>query len=289
MNRFIALQKVVELGSISKAAQAMGYTQSAVSQMLMSLENEISIKLVNRSRTGVKLTVEGAELYPYIERFANQYSAIQEKINEIKSLELGIVRMGTLASISVQWLPSLLKEFQSRYPGVEFVIHQGDYESIQQWIKNGTIDFGFVTPPAVDGIQTIPLKEGEMLAVLPEHHRLASYEVVPLQELQKEPFILLEEGNYYEPLEAFRKLGIEPDVKYILHDDYAIMAMVEAGLGVSIMAKLILDRRSYRLALRPTDPPVTRHLAIGYKDVSALPMAAKRFLDLLISHLDRLP
>lgn len=124
MNRYIALQKIVELGSFSKAAEKLGYTQSAMSQMIASLEDELSIKLLNRFRTGAKLTIEGAEIYPYMERTIYAYLAVQEKAKEIKGLETGIIRMGTLASISAHWLPALLKEFKAQYPNVEFVIHK---------------------------------------------------------------------------------------------------------------------------------------------------------------------
>ena len=289
MNRYLALQKVVELSSFSKAAVALGYTQSAMSQMIASLEQELSIKLLHRSRTGVRLTIEGAELYPYLERTIYQYIAAQEKAKEIRGLETGVIRMGTLASISAHWMPSLLKEFQERYPHVEFVIHQGDYTSIQEWIKTGAVDFGFVNPKAVSGMETIVLKEGAMLAVLPETHPLAAEEVVPLDLLAAEPFILLEEGHYYEPLEAFHSVGAVPNVKYTIHDDYAIMTMVEAGLGVSILAELVLHRTNYRLALRPTAPPVSRTIAIGYKERTSLPIASKRFIEHIQTHLAELP
>lgn len=289
MNRYIALQKIVELGSFSRAAEALGYSQSAMSQMITSLENELSMKLVNRFRTGTRLTPEGAEIYPYIEGLVYQYRAMREKTDEINGLERGTIRMGTLASISAHWLPGLLKDFQSRYPAVEFVIHQGDYTSIREWIKTGMIDFGFISPAAAGGIETLPLKKGKMLAVLPEGHPLAALDVIPLARLAPEPFILLEEGHYYEPLEAFRAIGCAPNVQYTIHDDYAIMTMIEAGLGVSILAELILHRTSYRLALRPTDPPITRTIGIGYKNQASLPMAARRFIDLLRLHVDELP
>lgn len=289
MNRYIALQKIIEMGSFSKAADAMGYSQSAMSQMIASLEEEMSIKLVNRFRTGAKLTLEGKELYPQIEKLIYQYNSVQEKIKEIKGLETGIIRMGTLASISAHWLPNLLKEFQEQYPGVEFVIHQGDYTSIYEWIKTGAVDFGFVNPKAVTGIETTVLKEGVMLAVLPETHPLAEKEVIPLELLAKEPFILLEEGHYYEPLEAFRSIGTAPNIKYTIHDDYAIMTMVEAGLGVSILAELVLHRTNYKIRLCATEPEITRTIAIGYKDRAGMPIACKRFIALLQSHLHELP
>lgn len=289
MNRYIALQKVVELGSFSKAAEAMGYSQSAMSQMISSLEEEMSIKLINRFRTGAKLTLEGEKLYPQIEKLIYQYYSVQEKTKEIKGLETGTIRMGTLASISAHWLPGLLKEFQEKYPGVEFVIHQGDYTSIYEWIKTGAVDFGFVNPGAVSGIEIIPLKEGAMPAVLPKDHPLGELDVIPLELLAREPFILLEEGHYYEPLEAFQSVGVSPNIKYTIHDDYAIMTMVEAGLGVSILAELVLHRTNYDIKLCATNPPVFRKIAIGYKDRASMPIACSRFIELLQSHLDELP
>ena len=197
--------------------------------------------------------------------------------------------MGTLASISAHWLPELLRDFRDRYPGVEFVIHQGDYASIQEWIRTGAVDFGFVNPKAVSGMETLVLKEGAMLAVLPENHPLAELETVPLELLAREPFILLEEGRYYEPLEAFRSLHVTPNIQYTIHDDYAIMTMVEAGLGVSILAELILHRTNYRLARRPTVPEVSRTIAVGYRDRNSLPAASKYFIDRLVKRVEELP
>lgn len=211
------------------------------------------------------------------------------KAKEIRRLESGVIRIGTLASISAHWMPELLKDFQAQYPGVEFVIHQGDYTSIQEWIKTGAVDFGFVNPQAVNSLETIILKDGPMLAVLPENHPLAQMDAVPLDALAAEPFILLEEGHYYEPLEAFKAIGSKPNIKYTIHDDYTIMTMVEAGLGVSILAELVLHRTNYRIALRPTTSSISRTIAIGYKDRTCLPIAAKRFIECLLKHVSALP
>jgi len=289
MNRYIALQKIVELGSFTKAAEALGYTQSAISQMISSIEDELSIKLLYRSRAGIKLTLEGAELYPFIERTILQYQTIQEKVKEIRGLDTGVIRIGTLASISCHWMPQLIKEFQELYPNVQFILHQGDYSSIQEWIKVGAVDFGFITPAAVTGLQTIVLKEGNMLAVLPENHRLASKSNINLHEIVNEPFILLEEGHYSEPLESFHACNLEPNIKLRIHDDYAIMTMVEAGLGISILAELVLRRTNYNIVLLPIDPPITRTLAIGYKDKNSLTIASKYFIQYLISNIDMMP
>ena len=289
MQRYIALQKIVESGSFSRAAEILGYTQSGISQMISSLEDEMSLRLLNRSRSGVKLTPEGEALYPFIERSIFQYQAMQEKAKEIRGLEAGLIRIGTISSITCHWMPQLIRKFQLRYPNVQFLFHQGDYSSIPEWIRSGAVDFGFIAPEAVRDLQTITVKEGEMLAVLPEGHRLAGEEKIRLEELTAEPFILLVEGHFSEPLNAFHSAGLEPDVKYRIHDDYAIMTMVEAGLGVSILAELVLRRTCYRIVILPLEPKVMRTLAVGYKDRDSLPIASRYFIDFIMENLDELP
>ncbi len=90
-------------------------------------------------------------------------------------------------------------------------------------------------------------------------------------------------------MEAFKEAGITPDIRYTIHDDYAIMTMVEAGLGVSILAELMLRRTSFDTVCLPIEPPICRTLAIAYKEKSSLPIASKYFIDYLLSHRDELP
>ena len=130
MKRYLALQTIVEVGSFAKAAEIMVYTQPALSQIIASLEDEIGIKLLTRTRTGSALTEEGRELFPYIERTIYQYNASLEKIKDIKGLKTGIIRMATVTSISMTWLPTVIKDFHTKYPEVEIIMHQGDYTMI---------------------------------------------------------------------------------------------------------------------------------------------------------------
>lgn len=289
MNRYLVLQRIVELRTFTKAADELGLTQSAVSQSVSSLEEELHIKLLNRSKNGAKLTAEGELLFPHIEKACYELRAIEERARELRGLETGTVRIATMGSVSAHWLPGLIAKFQKRWPNIEFALLQGDYTATEEWIKSGAVDFGFVNPHAVSGIKTFPVKDGRMLAVLPDGHPLASFAAIPLKLLAQEPFILLEEGGYSEPLKAFEEQSLSPDIRYTIHDDYAIMNMVEAGLGVSMLAELMLRRLSYKLILRPTDPEVIRPISVGYKDALSLTTAARRFLDLLRSEIPNLP
>lgn len=288
MKRYIALKRIVDLGSFARAAEDMGYTQSALSQTIASLENELGMKLLTRSRTGSTLTEEGKELYPYIEATIYQYHASLEKAKDINGLETGIIRIGTVSSVSVNWLPQIIKKFHKKYPGVEFVLLQGDYDMIEEWVKTGAVDFGFVSSEHVKGIEVFPLLEDTFSAVLPPGHELTDYDVVPLDILAKEPFIMLEMGNHSECEYAFKQAGIWPNVKYTLHDDYAIMAMVEENMGVSILADMVMRRVNFDIEKRPLDPPVTRLISIGYRNKLELTVAARKFIDDIIKYVNEL-
>ena len=289
MNRYLALQKIIELGSFTKAAEALGYTQSAVSQMIASLEQELSLTLLIRSRHGIQLTSEGMALYPFLQQTVSQYLAMRQKADEINGLESGVIRVGTVSSVTCHWMPQLIRGFQANYPQVQFVFHQGDYSSIPEWIHTGQIDFGFINPLANSNLTAQIVKTGEMLAVLPQNHPLAQQEKIRLADLAKEPYILLEEGEYNEPMAAFNAAGLTPNIQYTLHDDYAIMTMAEAGLGISILAELVLRRTNYNIVCRSIDPPVYRTLAVVYKNKDSLPIASKYFISYLLQHKDKLP
>lgn len=290
MNRYIALQKIVELGSFTKAAEILGYTQPAISQMITALEKELSIKLLYRSRQGVRLTIEGERLFPSIQKTVFQYQSMQEIAKEIRGLDSGTIRIGTLSSISCHWLPQLIQAFQEKYPNVEFILHQGDNNSIPEWIRTSEIDFGFVNLDVLfhaSGARFI--KEGEYRAVLPPSHPLANAPYITLEKLAKEPFLVIEEGSLSKPLEAFRQAGLEPTVRLRVHDDYSILSMVEAGIGVSILPELVLKKTNYKVAVRPLNPVVTRKIGLVAKGKNELPIASKYFIDFLFAHINELP
>lgn len=289
MNRYIALQKIVELGSFTKAADVLGYTQPAISQIISSLERELSIKLLYRSRYGIHLTLEGERLFPSIKKTVAGYQAMLEISKEIKGLNSGTIRIGTISSISCHWLPGLIKQFQEVYPNVQFVLHQGDYTSIPEWVRTGEADFGFVNPDAIPGVKTRFIKTGELRAVLPVNHPLAETKYITLDKLAKEPFLLLEEGALSEPLEAFKQAGLEPNVRLCVHDDYSILSMIESGLGVSILPELVLRKTNYLVAILPIKPVLTRKIGLIMKDKNSMPIASKYFIDFLFEHIADLP
>lgn len=282
MNRYKALVTIVEVGSYTRAAEILGYTQPAISQMIASLEKEIGITLLYRSRRGVRPTPEGERLLPTIRATVQQYEALHRMEEEIKGLDIGTVRIGTVSSVSCHWLPSIIERFWAEYPNVQLELLQGDYSSICDWVQTGVVDFGFVNPAAAKGLETVFLQADSFVAVLPKTHPLAQQPSVSLRDLASEPYLLLEEGRFNEPLEAFRAAGIAPNIRLAMHDDYSILSMVERGLGYSLLAELVLQKTAYDVAVRPIEELVTRTMALAIKDRRALSVASKRFMDFII-------
>lgn len=281
--------KVIELGSFTKAAENLGYSQSSVSQIVKNLENELGAVLIERKKDGITLTRDGEAFYPYIESILSAECALSEKKRELNGLTNSIITIGTFTGISRTILPALMKQFQDLYPTVSFVLQQGEYTSIAEWIKNGTVDFGFVNQNAVLNVETKPLYEEQMMAVASTDHYFANKKAVSLSEIAKEPFILLDEGEYSVPLMAFSEYSLTPNINYKVYDDYTILAMVRQKLGVSMIYERVLQGFEQGLAIRPIKERPGRTIALAYKNLKTMSHSAGKFAEFIIQNFDSQP
>ena len=252
--------------------------------MVQTLEEELCATLFHRSKSGITLTPDGQEYLPFIRAVCNACDELRRKRREMEGLEGSVIRIGTFTSVSRNWLPLLIKQFKELYPSVQFELLQGEYTNISQWIKEGSVDFGFVNPTAVSGLKTIPLYQDEMLAVLCPGHPLAVQKRLTLQSLAAEPFILLDEGEHSVVLDAFASEGLTPNLQYKVYDDYSIVSMVEQGLGVSVLYRPVLQNIAQNLVTLPLDSPVTRTVAVACRDSRALSGASRTFLRFIEKH-----
>lgn len=163
ISKYKAFIKVVECKNITKAAEELGYTQSGISHMIRDLEEECTFKLLTRSKAGVKLTENGKLLLKPLQEIINGYEKFQQTVNVINGLETGIIRIGTFTSISVQWLPSIMKKFQKDFPKIEIQLFDGSCIEIEKWLEEGKIDCGFLTNSSNYKFDFVPLKEDRMM------------------------------------------------------------------------------------------------------------------------------
>ena len=164
---------------------------------------------------------------------------------------------------------------------MDFQLFNGDYHDIDTWLGAGSVDLAFTTLPARPGCSCVPLYEDALAAVLPKGHPLAAGPVCPVEELAKEPFISLLESSNHDVRRAFRALSVKPNIRFETKDDYAVIAMVRQGLGVSIMPSLLLRGNTDGVEIRPIDPPASRTIALAAASDAPGP-AASRFAEFAV-------
>ena len=147
--KYLAFVKTVETGSFTRAAQELDYAQSSISKMVSDLETEWGMALMERSKKGVCLTSAGEQILPFLRKVLQDHQKLEGQICRMNGLETGVVRIGTFASVAINWLPNLFAALQRDYPGIEYEMLLGDYEEVEHWIDEGRVDCGFLRLPTL--------------------------------------------------------------------------------------------------------------------------------------------
>ncbi|KUO49913.1 MAG: hypothetical protein APF76_01690 [Desulfitibacter sp. BRH_c19] len=231
------LKTVVETGSFTKAGEVLSLSQSAVSHAIASLEEELEISLLHRSRTGVTLTYAGEQLIINIRAVLNHTRQIEYKAAKIIGHEIGKIRVGSFLTASTELFPGMVKQFKSIYPKIEVELFEGGYDDITEWISSGVVDIGFVILPN-KSFDIVSVISDEYVVILPQGHPLEDRDTIELIDIANEPFIMPLAGCefYIEPL--FSKYKVRPNIQFKIEHTATIIALVNAGMGISIVPSL---------------------------------------------------
>ena len=279
--KYLAFVKTVEKGSFTKAAEDLNYAQSSISKMIADLEKEWNITLLERGRNGICLTSSGEQILPKVRTIMNDFQELEGFVNQLNGLQTGVVRIGTFASVAINWLPDIFAEFQKDYPGIEYEMLMGDYAEIEHWIEEGRVDCGFLGLSSNTNLDTVLLKKDEYKVVLPVGHPLAQKEKVDIKELENQPFLLLEHGGKTEVSELLEMYNVHPQIRFTTWEDYAVMSMVERGLGIGILPDMILQRIPYKIEIRSLEIPYYRDICLAMKNRNRLTPATQKFMEYL--------
>ena len=278
--KFRALLTAIDKGSLTAAAAELGYTQAGLTNMMNSLENELSIGLLIRSKSGVRLSAAGRRLLPDIRAFVEAADRLEVSTQHLREAGASSLRVGAYSSVARHWLPTILTEFRKICPDTDVSISMGGNKGIHDLVRNGELDCAFASchPSLRHGLDWISVKKDPLVAVLPKGHPLSARPVCRVEDVAKESFISLLEASNHDARRALEAVGMKPNIRFRTKDDYAVIAMVRQGLGVSIMPSLLLRGNGEGIEIRPIDPPASRTiaLAIPSPDPSA---ATRRFAD----------
>lgn len=275
-----ALLTAADLGSISRAAEALGYTQSGVTHIIRALEDEAGFPLLLRGNRGVKLTADGERLAPLLRELIHATDRLEQEMALTRGVESGLVRIGTYSSISLHWLPSILEAFQARYPNIEVELLEGNALEIEDWLSSGRIDIAYTSLRPNYTFDTIKILDDPMYAVLPKNHPRAHDRSFPITAFKGEPFLVYVSDTKPEAdlAQAMEMAGVSATAKFSSNFDMTILAMVEHNLGITIMPRLILQGSIADVAAIPIEPRISRSLGIAVRSMAEASPAMQRFI-----------
>ena len=262
------LLKTVELGSLSRAATAMGYTQSAASYAIQSLEEELGVTMLHRSKRGTQLTTDGAFLISYVRDCVSSVNKLYTTAHFIQGVQIGVLRVAAFSSIMITCLPEVIRRFHTAFPNITIDILSGTgrYAEMEEYLLNGTVDCSFVSLPISPKLHCDELLVDQLYLILPLHHPLAAKSgPISFAELETLPFIMPADGKNEEITTLCREYNFTPKIAFTMSDDISILGMVENELGCTITSGLILKHFHYRVAIKELEVHPHRTICLAVR------------------------
>lgn len=285
--RLRAFVETVEKGSVKAAADSLGYTPSAISQLITALEKELGITLFTRSQKGMRPTTEGREMLPLVRAYLTHEEELYTFAAELKGITRGKLTIASYPSIATTWLPEIVRSFKNDYPGIQISLMESIKSDIFRHFEQNEADLAFLAYSEPMPYEWIPLSRSNIIAAVPEDHRLAEADRFPIKECENEDFIMGSWGKEMEILEILEQNDVHPEIKYTTYDTPASLAMVRMGLGVSFVNELSARFWNEHLVKMPLDPPQTITFGVAFPTREHMTGAAKKFLDYTLSYFSR--
>ena len=264
--KLYALLAAIDRGSLTAAASELGYTQSGLTHMMNSLETELGLNLLVRSKSGVRLSPAGLELLPRMRAFLNAADELEKDADRLRQRSFTSLRLGAYSSIARHWMPDILSEFKRDCPDTQVLLTMNSVGALYTSVRNDELDCAMVSyqESLCQGLGWIPLWQDELLAILPEDGQ-AAVASFPVEGFEGADFLMPSLGFDLDILPALvgrdgRK--VNPSVHNTNLDDASIVSMVEHGLGVSMLSRLVMEDMHYKVRVIPLEPPAYRSLGI---------------------------
>jgi DNA-binding transcriptional LysR family regulator len=266
--RLKVLFEVVGRGSFSAAAEALDYTQSAVSQAIARLEAETGATLVVRDRRGVRPTVAGAVLLEHAELILAQVRAAEDDVAAVLGIRGGRLRVASFPSAGAALMPQAIASFRRRHPKVQLSLAEGEPEEIVPRLRAGEFDLALLfefpgvedqTDASAGGPEQLavtPLLDDPMHVALPGEHELASKSGLTLWDLRGEDWVQTSASSpcARHVVRSCLASGFEPHVAFESDDYETVQGLVAAGVGVALIPRLALTHRHPGVVVRSLEP-----------------------------------
>jgi DNA-binding transcriptional LysR family regulator len=278
---------LAETESFTKAAQINSVTQSAVSQQISSLERIFKSLLIERSKKRFRLTREGQVLYDYSKQIIQTYESLHSKLQELKDIISGTIRVATIYSIGLHDLPPYIKKFMKSYPTVNIHVEYRRANQVYEDVHSNVVDLGLVAYPVKDSkLEVLSLRKEPLVLICHPQHPFAKQKAIKLKQLVDQKVIGFEPDIPTRKAldKILREYGVE--VKHVMEFDNVetVKRAVEIDAGVSIVPLGTVTQEVSKQTLAAVeieDGEFFRPLAAIYKKNKVLSPAMKQFLSIL--------
>ena len=265
------------MGSLSAAAQKLGYTQSGMTHMMNGLEDEFGFSILQRGYYGIKLTPAGERIIPKIRQLVMCEEALENEIELVKSYGDNVLRIGAFSSMAGTWLPGIVERFNHEFPDIVVNIQTGTVAELYGGLDEGRFDICFGTKNAKYDFKWVPLEKDRFYAILQKDYPTDEDEF-DIKRFNGTKFLMPGLGFDDDISAVFSANNVRPFVTPTYVDDPAIISMVEHGLGISMLSELIIKDRIEAVKVLPIVPEVSRTLALSMKQDKVMTLPLKRLV-----------
>jgi DNA-binding transcriptional LysR family regulator len=267
---------VVDEGGFTAASRRLGLSQPAVSRAVASLEKELGLPLLVRGRDAVSLTDAGSLALAHAREVVRHLTSMRTEVSALAGEITGTLSLASLPSVTGTLVAPQLRIFAERHPAVTIRLLEGSELEVRDWLDQGAAEAGVVSLP-IKGLDSAVLGTQDMVAVVPADNRLAGWDEVDYVELAKEPFIRSTGGCAEVFTPVAKRVGVEFDVAFEAREMSAVLEIVRAGLGVSILPLAGLPALPDEVVVRPLVPRTIRRLGVAVSASASAP--ARAFLE----------
>ncbi len=277
---------VAGTGSFSRAAEQSHVSQPSLSQQILKLEDELGARLFDRLGRSVRLTDLGKTFLPRARAVLRELEAARGDVAERKDSVSGAVTVGVIPTVSPYFLPPQLTAFSGKFPQAQLIVVEEITSVLLDRLRAGAIDIAILALP-IRGheFDAVPILTERLFAALPKTHKLASRSSVSLKELSSEPFLLLRDGHCFRDnaLAACDRARLHPRVIFESGQFSSLLSMVGAGMGVSIVPEMAIEKNSQCRYIRIADDQAVRTIGAVVLRGRSLTRAHQSFLSLVCS------
>lgn len=253
---------VAQYDSFVAAAAILNLTPSAISHIIAKLEDRMGFSLFVRKRNGVTLTPEGELLLPRCQEVMQAQDYLEQQAAEVRGLSAGTISIGSFNSVTVMWLPEIIRQFHEAHPKIEIRVLQGTYDEVLYWVKLKMVDLAFVSESFIGSLNMTPLHRDSMLCITPVGAYPEGKEYLTVDEIKDRNFIMQRDGYSLDIAAFLKDNNISVAHGFRLVEDSSLAAMVASGFGFCLMPKLAFATTSSTVAAYPLRPDYYRTIGL---------------------------